>query len=109
MKRNHFHWTILWVFHVKPAKERTFRRMYKPGGEWTRLFAKDSNYLGTELLIHSSDKHRYLTVDRWTTRAAYHDFKKQHRKEFVALDSRCEALTIREIKIGEFSSAGGAF
>ena len=29
--------------------------------------------------------------------------------EFVALDARCEALAVREIKIGEFSPAGGGF
>jgi hypothetical protein len=48
-------------------------------------------------------------VDRWASRAAYHNFKKRHRKEFVALDARCEALTVREIKIGEFSAVNSAF
>jgi heme-degrading monooxygenase HmoA len=105
MKLHHSQWTIVWIFHIKPAKQRIFRRIYGADGDWARLFAKDRNYIGTELLRHSTNTHRYLTVDRWTSRAAYHNFKEQHRKEFVALDKRCEALTVREIKIGEFSSA----
>jgi hypothetical protein len=109
MKRHNSHWTILWIFHIKPANERAFRRIYGPGGDWTQLFAKDPNYIGTELLRHATSMLYYVTVDRWASRAAYHNFKKQHRNEFVALDARCEALTVREIKIGEFSSAGRAF
>ena len=104
MKLRHSHWTIVWIFHIKPAKQRIFRRIYGPGGDWTRLFAKDQNYMGTELLRDAANTRCYLTVDRWASRAAYRNFKKQHRKEFVALDKRCEALTVREIKIGEFSS-----
>jgi hypothetical protein len=103
MKLHHSPWTIVWIFHVKLAKQRVFRRIYGPGGDWARLFAKDQNYMGTELLRDSTNTRCYLTVDRWTSRAAYHNFKKQHRKEFAALDARCEALTVREIKIGEFS------
>ena len=94
----------MWIFHIKPAKRRMFQRIYGPGGDWTRLFAKDQNYMGTELLRHSTKTRCYLTVDRWASRAAYYNFKKQYRKELVALDKRCEALTVREIKIGEFSS-----
>jgi hypothetical protein len=97
------------MFQVKPAKQRIFRRIYGPGGDWTRLFAKDRNYNGTELLRHSTNMRCYLTVDRWASRGAYHNFKKRHRKEFTALDTRCEALTVREIKIGEFWSAGKVF
>ena len=105
MKLHHSHWTIVWIFHVKPAKQRIFRRIYGPGGDWAQLFAKDQNYVGTELLRHSTNARCYLTVDRWTSRAAYHNFKKQHRKQFTSLDKHCEALTVREIKIGEFSSS----
>jgi heme-degrading monooxygenase HmoA len=109
MKRHNSHWTILWIFHVKPAKARTFRRMYRPGGNWTRLFSKDPNYIATELLHDAANTRCYVTVDLWASRAAYHNFKNRHRNEFAALDARCEALTVREIKVGEFSSAGRAF
>jgi hypothetical protein len=109
MKHHSSHWTILWIFHIKQANERTFRRIYGPGGDWARFFAKDPNYIGTELLRHTTNTRCYITVDRWTSRDAYHNFKKQHRNEFVALDARCEALTVREIKIGEFSSVGRTF
>jgi hypothetical protein len=107
MKRHNSHWTILWIFHVRPAKDRTFRRIYGPGGDWARLFAKDANYISTDLLRHAKRKTCYVTVDCWASRAAYHNFKMRNRIEFVALDARCESLTVREIKIGEFHSAGG--
>jgi hypothetical protein len=109
MKRHSSHWTILWMFHIKPTNGRTFRRMYGPGGDWTRLFSKDPSYIGTELLHHGASTRCYVTVDRWASCAAYHNFKKRHRNEFAALDARCEALTAREIKIGEFSSVGRCF
>lgn len=109
MKRHNSHWSIFWIFHIKPANKRTFRRIYGPGGDWTRLFAKDPNYIGTELLHHATSTGCYVTVDSWVSRAAYHNFKKRHRNEFAALDVRCEALTVRESKIGEFSAAGSAF
>ena len=108
MKLPHSHWTIVWIFHVKSAKRRVFQHVYGPDGDWAQLFARDRNYLGTALLRHSTNTRRYLTIDRWTSRAAYRNFKKQHRKEFADIDARCEALTVREIKIGEFSSTTGA-
>jgi heme-degrading monooxygenase HmoA len=109
MKSHSSRCTIVWIFHVKAAHERTFRRIYGRDGEWALLFAKDPSYIGTELLHHATSSRCYVTVDRWVSRAAYYNFKKRHRKEFVALDTRCEALTAREIKIGEFTSAGRAF
>ena len=109
MKRHKSHWTILWIFHIKPANGRIFRRVYGPGGDWTRLFSTDPNNIGTELLHNAASPRCYVTVDIWASRAAYHNFKKRHRNEFAALDARCEALMVREIKIGEFSSAGGVF
>jgi hypothetical protein len=105
MKSHNSHWTILWIFRIRPANVNIFRRIYGPAGNWTRLFARDPNYIGAELLRHAATAHCYRTVDRWTSRAADHNFKKRHRKGVVALDARCEALTVREIKIGEFSSA----
>jgi hypothetical protein len=42
-----------------------------------------------------------------STRAAYRNFRKRHRSEFVALAARCTALSMREIKSGEFSCASG--
>jgi heme-degrading monooxygenase HmoA len=107
MKLQHSYWTIAWIFHVKPGKQRVFRRTYGPAGNWAQLFAKDPHYMGTDLLHHPRDTRCYLTIDRWTSRAAYHRFKKQHRKEYAALDARCETLTLREIKIGEFPTGGG--
>ncbi len=102
MKLQNSYWTIAWIFHLKPNRQRVFRRIYGPAGNWAQLFGKDPHYIGTDLLRHPGDPRCYLTMDRWTSRSAYHNFKKQHRKEYAALDARCEALTLREIKIGEF-------
>jgi len=107
MKLQHSYWTIAWIFHVKPRKQRVFRRIYGPAGNWAKLFAKDPHYIGTDLLHHPRDARCFLTMDRWTSRSAYHNFKKQYRQEYAALDARCETLTLREIKIGEFPTGGG--
>jgi len=45
---------------------------------------------------------RYLTLDIWSSRAAYVRFKKQNRAEYHAIDERCASWTENEVKIGEF-------
>jgi hypothetical protein len=45
---------------------------------------------------------RYLTIDVWTSPAAYSRFKKENRVEYQAIDEKCASLTQDEGKIGEF-------
>ncbi|MBF8249241.1 MAG: hypothetical protein HW374_2041, partial [Bacteroidetes bacterium] len=44
----------------------------------------------------------YLTVDEWTSKEAYDEFKRAHEREYQELDENFEALTESEVHIGSF-------
>ena len=94
---------ILWEFEPRVGKEKEFERAYGSNGDWARLFAKSSEYRGTDLL-KSTKNRTYLTVDRWTSAAAFAEFKRQWQSEYSALDMRMEPLTQVERSIGEYES-----
>lgn len=91
-----------WEFRVRPGARERFEAAYGPGGDWACLFRRAEGYLGTELLRDAGDPGRYLTIDRWASQAACDAFRERFAAEFDALDARCEALTERESKIGDF-------
>lgn len=85
------------------GKEREFERAYGPQGDWALLFAKSQQYRGTELL-RPLERRIYLTIDRWTSAAAFEAFRRQWQAEYDALDRRCEAVTERETLVGQFET-----
>ncbi|MGH2568150.1 MAG: antibiotic biosynthesis monooxygenase family protein [Bacteroidota bacterium] len=93
-------YVVIWEFLAKTGLEAEFERAYGPEGVWVSLFRTDEGYLGTELL-HSLDG-IYLTVDRWSSREAYENFKDRNRSEYDAIDRRCAHLTERERELGTF-------
>ena len=93
---------ILWEFRVRPGGEAAFERAYGPGGAWERLFASAEGWLGTDLLRDEADPGRYLTLDRWTSAAAYDAFRAGHREAYGALDRECGTLTADERLVGRF-------
>jgi heme-degrading monooxygenase HmoA len=94
---------ILWEFEPKQGKSEEFERTYGPGGDWAWLFARSPDYRGSDLLRPVADG-PYITVDRWTSAAAYDAFRERWPAEYAALDQRCEALTERETMIGRFEA-----
>jgi heme-degrading monooxygenase HmoA len=95
---------IVWGFRVKRGQEAAFRRAYGQEGEWVRLFRNSTGYLSTELLWDERDEQRCLTIDRWSTRAAYEAFRTQWQDEYSALDAAYESLTEQETLIGAFTA-----
>jgi len=95
----------VWEFLVRPEKVRDFEKIYGPEGEWARLFRRDTAYLRTLLLRDRHAETRFLTVDFWQTRRACEDFRERFGDELAALDASCEALTLREIHVGDFDIA----
>lgn len=95
---------LVWEFGPAPGREAEFERAYGPEGDWARFFQRDPGYLGTELLRGSGG--RYLTLDRWRTRAAFEAFKKREAAEYAAIDRRMEALTSHEASLGSFDVPG---
>ena len=94
----------VWEFHVKPNSVAEFERVYGPDGSWSQLFRKSFAYRGTDLLRDADRAGRYLTIDRWTSRAALQQFKQQYQEEYAALDTTCERMTASEAKLGDFES-----
>ncbi|MGH9259977.1 MAG: antibiotic biosynthesis monooxygenase family protein [Acidimicrobiales bacterium] len=93
---------ILWEFTVRPEHAARFERTYGANGDWATLFARGDGYRGTELLRDRETAGRYLTIDRWSTREAYDAFRRKWEAEYEALDATCGALTVDEVRLGEF-------
>jgi heme-degrading monooxygenase HmoA len=94
----------VWQFQVKPGQEKEFERVYGPAGDWAQLFRRAPGFEGTELLRSVDTRGLYLTVDRWNSESAFHDFKDQFAEEYQALDKACEHFTDAETNLGDFSS-----
>jgi len=92
----------LWEFEVKPGGEERFEKAYGPGGDWVRLFQRDTHYYETRLVSDSFRPGVYLTMDFWESRHAYEAFMAVHRAEYQAIDATGEQLTVKERRIGWF-------
>jgi hypothetical protein len=102
--KDHEQWgyLIIWEFHVRSGMEERFEKRYGPKGEWARLFGQDESYMGTDLIHHLNKGRTYVTLDFWTSQAAYDEFRKRHRSKYKAIDQKCEELTESEREIGKF-------
>jgi hypothetical protein len=92
---------VIWQFQVREGMEKPFEKVYGAQGDWVQLFAQHDAYITTEL-VHQSNTACYLTLDFWTSQAAYDAFRKQHRAEYKAIDLRGEGMTEDEREIGKF-------
>jgi len=87
---------IVWQFDAEPDRVAEFEREYGRDGVWARLFRAGEGYLGTELFRSLDHPARFVTVDRWSSRAAYDAFRVAREQEYAAVDTRCERLTRAE-------------
>jgi heme-degrading monooxygenase HmoA len=97
-------YVIVWEFTVRAECAGEFEAIYGPQGEWAVLFAKGEGHRETQLMRDTTNALRYVTVDFWTSREAHERFRREHEREYMALDERCERLTVKERKLGEFLS-----
>ena len=95
-------YTILWEFRVPPERCARFEAAYGADGPWAQLFARSDGFVGVELLRGTESAGRYLTVDRWRSRAHFAAFKNAFAKEYAALDQELEGLADSETRIGVF-------
>ena len=100
--------TILWEFGVPAERRAAFEAAYGADGPWARLFARAVGFLSVELLRCGDDADRYVTVDRWRSRADFEAFKREFDAEYAALDRQLEGLSQREARIGAFDSTAGS-
>jgi voltage-gated potassium channel len=98
---------LLWDFEARPGREAEFEHAYRPDGDWARLFAAGpegaAGYRGTELLRDVEGSRRYLTIDRWTSVAAYDAFRAAAGESYTELDRQLQELTSRETPLGTFT------
>ncbi|MCL4275630.1 MAG: antibiotic biosynthesis monooxygenase [Anaerolineales bacterium] len=93
---------ILWEYYVKAEKLPDFEEIYSPTGAWAELFQKGEGYLGTELLHDKTNPCRYLTIDRWESKATYETFLSVQEQAYKEMDARCEGLTEHESLLGKW-------
>jgi len=96
----------VWEFRVRPEAVAAFEAAYGPEGDWVRLFRRHAGYLGTDLLRDAAEPTRWLTIDRWRSRADRDRCRELAATEFDAIDRACEALTFDERHLGDFESVG---
>jgi heme-degrading monooxygenase HmoA len=96
---------VVWRYRVAAGREAEFEILYGADGDWARLFRRSEDYVGTDLYRDAAHPDRYLTVDRWTSRAAYEEFLQRTREDYAALDARGDALTVEETRLGVLEDA----
>jgi len=102
-KRGRTKWgfLVIWQLQVRAGMEKRFEKIYGAQGDWVQLFTRDHAYIATELLREPNST-SYLTLDYWTSKAAYDAFRKQHRAEYKAIDLMCAGMTTDECEVGRF-------
>ena len=94
---------VVWQFEIAEDKIAGFEAAYGPEGSWAKLFQVSPNYQGTELLRDAYIPGNYLTIDRWTSEAAFRAFRKEHDGDYEVLDRQCDALTSKETRVGAYT------
>jgi heme-degrading monooxygenase HmoA len=97
-------YAIIWEYLVKAEHAGEFEKIYSATGEWAKLFGKSRGYLGTELLSDERELHRYITIDRWSSRQEYESFLSEWKNQYQLLDGRCDGLTERQTLRGKWES-----
>jgi heme-degrading monooxygenase HmoA len=98
-------YVILWEFRVAPERCAAFEAAYGPDGDWARLFAQGAGFIEVELLRCADEPGRYVTVDRWRSRADFDAFKRAFGTAYEALNVVLEQLKASEQRIGAFEAA----
>lgn len=93
----------IWRFTIRPERRDDFLVAYRPGGDWSRLFERDPDYLDTKLLQDADDENVFITIDYWTSRKARDDFREKFAADFASLDERCEDFTTEEENLGDYT------
>jgi heme-degrading monooxygenase HmoA len=94
----------MWEFEVRAGCEEAFLEAYSSDGIWARLFRRSPEFLGVELVQSVQHSARFFTLDAWTSRAAFEDFRREYAESYATLDVKLAGLTEWERRIGAFPS-----
>lgn len=92
--------TSIWLYQVAPEHRTRFMAEYGPTGAWADLFRGSAGYRETILFQDLGDPERFVTLDRWDSRAAFEAFRALETAAYEALDARTAGLTISEYHLG---------
>jgi heme-degrading monooxygenase HmoA len=93
---------VIWEYEVRAGAEAAFEALYGADGAWVALFRAYAGYRGTELL-RGAGRH-YLSIDRWTSAAAYEAFLVAAQSRYAAIDEQGDALTLSERRVGVYTT-----
>ncbi len=96
-------YVVIWEFHVRRGMESAFEKSYGADGSWAQLFREGAGFVATELNRDVRVPGRYLTLDFWSSEAAYESFRKQHAARYKEIDAECEEMTESEVEVGRFA------
>ena len=97
-------YTVIWEYDVPRENSAAFETMYGASGRWVALFRRAEGFIETALLRDVSVPGRYVTLDRWSSAAAYARFSDDNREEYDQLDADAASLTAAERRLGCFES-----
>jgi heme-degrading monooxygenase HmoA len=91
---------IFWEYEIHPGQAAAVESLYGADGDWARLFREAEGFVETLLFRDTDHPTRYLTIDRWRSRAAFDAFVESAGPAYAALDRRGDALTVSERRLG---------
>ena len=93
---------VIWEYEVRAGGDAAFETLYGAEGAWVELFRAYAGYVGTELL-RGTGRH-YLSIDRWTSAAAYEAFLVAAQPRYAAIDEQGDAVTLSERRVGAYTT-----
>ena len=82
----------VWVYDVPVGSIAGFTDAYGPAGDWASLFARADGFVRTELYRNTDTPARFVTVDVWSSEAAWQAFSDRWGSEYEELDAMFESL-----------------
>lgn len=97
---------IIWEFTVASEQRAAFEAAYGSPGPWADLFGKAEGFLETRLLRDLERDGNYLTIDRWSSEAAFMAFKRDFAAAYDRLDRELEGTSENERRLGVYAMVG---
>jgi len=92
----------IWEFQAQAGREKEFEKIYGAEGDWVQLFRNSKAFLRTEVYRDLETSGRYITIDYFSSQAAFQAFLKEFREKYDGLDNLGETVCASEKRIGSF-------
>jgi heme-degrading monooxygenase HmoA len=94
----------IWEFQAQAGRENEFEKIYGPEGDWVQLFRQSKAFVRTEVYRDLETSGRYVTIDYFSSQAAFQAFLKEFREKYDSLDQLGETVCASEKRIGSFGT-----